>query len=342
MNDTHHKLSIVVVTFNEARHVARLQASIDRLHKPDHIAVETILVDGGSEDGTADAARQAGFTSVVVMPGANIPVCRNRGIEEATGDWLAYVDGDCEVAEDWLEQALPFLREMDRALLIWPATPPEPMTWVQRAWLFHWLTKNRRTTDWNGRQVIVEGAFRLATTRNMILHRTIAVEIGGFREELSTGEDNEFATRAKDHGAQVLGVPELRVTHHAEPRTLKEFFKQQYWHANPQPYEYLLKKGAGNAPRYTLAFFAGILLALAGIGAAVALRQAIYLLLVLPCLSIVGLPALWMSLLGRTFTYFPALCVLYTAYGIARVAQLLGLAKQKYNWKSLPGGAQKT
>ena len=329
-----HKLSIVAVTFNEARHVGRLQASIDRLNKPEGVTVESILVDGGSSDGTADAARQAGFTKVTVLPGANIPVCRNRGIEEAEGDWLAYVDGDCEVAEDWLEQAVPFLTTLEQALLIWPAMPPEPMTWVQRAWLFHWLTKNRRMTDWNGRQVIVEGAFRMATTRNMILHKQIAVDINGFREELSTGEDNEFATRAKDHGAQVLGVPELRVTHHGEPRTLKEFFKQQYWHANPQPYEYLWRKSAGNAPRYTLAFFAGLLLGMGGMVAAVITRQAAFLFLLLPWLSIVTLPAAWISHTGKTWKHFPSLCVLYSVYGVVRVAQLLGFAKKKYNWKS--------
>ncbi len=329
-----HKLSIVVVTYNEARHMVRLQASVDRLRKPEGVTVETILVDGGSTDGTPDAARKAGFTKVVVMPGANIPICRNRGIQEAGGDWLAYVDGDCEVAEDWLEQAIPFLTSLDRAVLIWPAVPPEPMTWVQRAWLYHWLTKNRRMTDWNGRRVIVEGAFRLATTRNMILHRQIALDINGFREELSTGEDNEFATRAEDHGARVLGVPELRVVHHGEPRTLREFFKQQYWHANPQPYEYLLRKSAGNAPRYTLAFLAGLLLGAGGLMASAMTRQPAYLLLLLPWLSIVALPAAWMSHAGRSWKYFPALCVLYTVYGLVRVAQLLGLARKKYSWKS--------
>ena len=67
-------LSIIVVALNEARHIARLKDSIDHLSNPDRIDIETILIDGGSRDDTANLAKQAGFGKVIRLPGASIPV----------------------------------------------------------------------------------------------------------------------------------------------------------------------------------------------------------------------------------------------------------------------------
>ena len=52
-----HVLSIMVVVLNEAQHVAGLKAALDHLHLPEGWSLETILIDGGSRDGTVAAAR---------------------------------------------------------------------------------------------------------------------------------------------------------------------------------------------------------------------------------------------------------------------------------------------
>ena len=72
-------LSILIVAFNEERHLGRLLSAIDRLRRPADVSVRVVVVDGGSRDRTAEAAR-AGGAEVVVLPGANIPVCRNAGL----------------------------------------------------------------------------------------------------------------------------------------------------------------------------------------------------------------------------------------------------------------------
>jgi hypothetical protein len=164
-------LSVIAVTFNEARHVAGLWRALEALERPGDVRIEGILVDGGSGDGTAARAREAGFTKVVELPGASIPVCRNRGLREATGEWIAFFDGDCAPAADWLQQALPLFRRDEAILMGWPAEPPEPMTWVQAAWLFHWQKKNPHLEEYAGVSAVKTEGFRLVTTRNMALHR---------------------------------------------------------------------------------------------------------------------------------------------------------------------------
>lgn len=331
-------LSIIAVTFNEARHIADLQRAIHALDHPGTVRLETIVVDGGSRDGTAQAAREAGFSKVVELPGANIPVCRNRGLREASGEWIAFVDGDCAPARDWLEQARPFLEGNEAVLLGWPAQPPEPMTWVQAAWNFHWTQKNRRLEEFQGRRVVRQEGFRLVTTRNMLLHRAAADKVGGFNEDLATGEDTDFAYRAYLAGIPVLGVPELKMVHRGEPATLAQFYRQQVWHANRRSYQHILKtsggKVGGNAPKFAAAFLAGLILAGLGLIGSLATGRVALLALSLPLLAIVMLPAARLCFRAREGRHLAGLMVLYAAYGLARAYDLLGLAPSKPSWKS--------
>ena len=332
-----HKLTIMAVALNEARHVARLQDSVNRLRRPAGIEIETILIDGGSNDETVTAARTAGFTKVVELPGANIPVCRNAGASEARGDWLAFVDADCELAEDWLEQAVPLLADADRIILAWPARPPEPMTWVQAAWLFHWLNKNGKMEMWNGRDVVRDQGFRLATTRNMIFTRAVFDAVNGFNEELPTGEDSDFAFRAYMAGIPVLGLPSLRVFHHGEPRTLREFYRQQIWHANRRSYEHIKRisggKVGGNAPLFSALFLGCVVLAAAGIASAIAVRNPLPLVFAMPLIGLNAGPAFLICSRGESFGHFFALAAIYFVYGWARMLDLIGMASTKTNWK---------
>ncbi len=329
-------LSIIVVSLNEADTIGHFAESVRRLRNPDNIPLEVILVDGGSTDGTAQRARNAGFAKVLELPGASIPVCRNRGAAEASGQWLAYVDADCELAEDWLEQAAPFLREHGEIILGWPAEPPEPPTWVQAAWKIHWARKNPHTELLDGKHIIRKQGFRLVTTRNMLLTRLVFDRLGGFDEELTTGEDTDLVFRAYLQGIPVLGVPALRVVHRGEPATLGAFFRQQLWHANRRSYRKIVKKkGArigGNAPLYTVLFMIGLLLFLAGLGGAAAgyARAAIFLI---PLPALVIFPAILIAGRERNLKLVLPLSALYAAYGFARVLDLLGFSGGKTNWK---------
>lgn len=332
-----HKLTIMAVALNEARHVARLQASVNALRKPAGIDIETILIDGGSSDRTVAAARDAGFGKVIELPGANIPVCRNRAVVEAAGDWLAFVDADCELADDWLEQAYPLLASAPKIMIAWPARPPEPMTWVQSAWLFHWTNKNRKLEDWNGHAVVKTEGFRLATTRNMIFTRSVFDELHGFTEELATGEDTDFAFRAYMAGMPVLGLPTLRAFHHGEPATIGKFYRQQIWHANRRSYEHIKRisggKVGGNAPLFSALFLGCLALAALGLIASVAMRCPWPLLALGPIAVLNAGPAFLICKRGRSFRHFFSLCAIYVVYGWARTVDLLGLAKKKTNWK---------
>ena len=88
-------VSAVIPAYNVA---AWLPACLDSLLAQDHEAIEAVVVDDGSTDSSAEialayAARDA-RVRVVRSENRGLGAARNLGIEHATGDLLAFLDGD--------------------------------------------------------------------------------------------------------------------------------------------------------------------------------------------------------------------------------------------------------
>jgi glycosyltransferase involved in cell wall biosynthesis len=329
-------VSIVIVSFNEAHVLTRVKQHIDNLAMPPDAQIETILVDGGSRDGTPELAERLGFTKVVILPGANIPVCRNRGLAEARGEWIAFVDADCLLDRDWLLHAARLLSKYPLLILGWPAAPPSPPTWVQDAWHIHWMNKNPALEEDAGEFLVKREGFRMITTRNMIFQRAVADRIGGFDETLATGEDTDFVFRATMAGIPAWGLPALKAVHLGEPATLRQFFKQQLWHANRKAYRTIMEKSGmrtgGNAPLFTAIFAVLLAAAVVGLAGAWAWPAAAFLAAPLPLLLLAL--ATKMCARARRLERIPALAVLYSAYGLARTLDLIGISPRKLSWKA--------
>jgi glycosyltransferase involved in cell wall biosynthesis len=65
---------------------------------------EIIVVDDGSTDETAPAAREAGADRVLVLPHRGPAVARNAGVEATSAEIILFTDADCEPSPEWLER----------------------------------------------------------------------------------------------------------------------------------------------------------------------------------------------------------------------------------------------
>lgn len=328
-------VSIMLVALNEAHHMEAIRIALDQLKLPEGVMVERILVDGGSTDGTLEAAYENGFTQCFRLPGKSIPVCRNHALQNAHGEWLAFLDADCLPCSSWLLNAAPWLESPEPTMLGYPVIPPGGGNWIQNAWWAHWKYKN--LSDNGSVEPVTEDAFRLITTRNMLFNRVLLQTVPHFDEALVTGEDTDFAFRATQSGCRVIALPTLRVTHLGEPNTLSQFYRQQLWHANRRAYATILKKTGGrsgaNAIFFSFAF--AVAFATAALGLLLALIASPWsLLLLLPLLLVICLPAALIATRAKMPILFPRLCILYTLYGFARSVDLIGLAPRKPTWKS--------
>lgn len=93
------KVSVVVPIYNVEKY---LKQCVDSLLNQTLKDIEIILVDDGAKDGSGKIVDEYKnkFTNVKVIHQANggLGPARNTGIENATGEYIAFVDGD-----DWVQ-----------------------------------------------------------------------------------------------------------------------------------------------------------------------------------------------------------------------------------------------
>jgi len=112
------KVSAIIPTFNRIGYIHR---AIDSLLAQTVPVDEVVIVDDGSTDGTANAV-EASYGSrvrVVRQPNAGVSGARRRGIQEARGEWVAFLDSD----DEWLP-------ERNRQLLDAAARVPSDVAWI--------------------------------------------------------------------------------------------------------------------------------------------------------------------------------------------------------------------
>jgi O-antigen biosynthesis protein len=105
------KASVVVPAYNAAATLGACLESLAHLNSPNS---ETIVVDDGSSDSTAEVASRAGVR-VLRAEHRGLGAARNRGIEAAAGSCVAFIDADARADPDWLYHLVETLSRRDAA-----------------------------------------------------------------------------------------------------------------------------------------------------------------------------------------------------------------------------------
>ena len=95
------KISVIVPAYNIASDLPRC---LDSLIAQTYRNLEIIVVNDGSKDNTADVinayAAQDGRIKAIHKENGGVTSARLRGVAEATGEWIGFVDGDDDIAPD--------------------------------------------------------------------------------------------------------------------------------------------------------------------------------------------------------------------------------------------------
>ena len=107
-------ISIIVPIYNAERY---LEACLDSLLSQSEKELQILLVDDGSTDGSLAIAKEyaAKDTRVEVFHQSNAgqSAARNVGLQHAKGEFIAFVDADDKIAEDWCERHLEAIEGAD-------------------------------------------------------------------------------------------------------------------------------------------------------------------------------------------------------------------------------------
>jgi len=172
-------------------------------------ANQVIYVDSGSTDGSVEFARSLDCQVVELdsSPPFTAARARNAGFacakEIAPGAPLVqFLDGDCEMEDGWLQQAVAAFSERDDVgVVCGPVREAHPEASVYN-----------RLCDLEWRQA--PGEILSAGGRFMVRARAFE-EAGGFRAALIAGEDEEFCVRVRQAGWKILLIDAPMAKHDA-------------------------------------------------------------------------------------------------------------------------------
>lgn len=178
-------ISVIVPTHNRAQLLARaLQSVVTQATPP----MEVIVVDDGSNDGTEEVVCTR-FPEVQYIRQNNQGVSntRNRGIEAARGDWLAFLDSD----DEWLPQKLTSQKEM------LAANPQYKICHTDEIWIRNGTRVNAMKKHAKAGGFIFERCLPLCVVSpsSVLIHRSVFDEVGLFNEDLPTCEDYDLWLR---------------------------------------------------------------------------------------------------------------------------------------------------
>jgi GT2 family glycosyltransferase len=209
-------VSVVVCTHNGQRTLDECLARLGDLTYPDY---EVIVVNDGSGDASAEIARRHG-TTLIQTEHRGLGHARNKGIEAARGEIVAFLDDDAYPDCDWLHYVAALLRANGHAGVGGPNIPPEDDGFLAECVAaapggpIHVLVSDREAEH-------VPGC-------NMAFRKDVLEEVGGFDERFeAAGDDVDLCWRLQKAN-RTLGFSAGAVVMHRRRDSIHRYLRQQY------------------------------------------------------------------------------------------------------------------
>jgi len=162
----------------------------------------------------------------IVASGSDLPVGipsakRNIGIENTGAEFAAFIDSDAYPQPQWLESALPLLREKRACAVGGPNLEPEGVGFWESIAI---KTMHLNLTDSGLHDSFKKykgfAIWKELPTSNIIIKRKVLLQIGKFDESYATGEDVKACLLLRKTGKLILYNKRTAVHHHNRPSLL--------------------------------------------------------------------------------------------------------------------------
>ena len=178
-------VTVVIPTYNRMGLLSRALTSAARQTRPPD---EVIVIDDGSTDDTQGLVRGQ-FPDVRYLQQENrgVAAARNRGIGEARGDWLAFLDSDDEWLPRKLERQLEALRREPEFLLCHTNE-----IWIRRGRRVNPMKKHTKSGGYIFKKCL---PLCVISPSSVLIHRSLFERVGLFDESLPVCEDYDLWLR---------------------------------------------------------------------------------------------------------------------------------------------------
>ena len=209
-------VSVIIPVYNDR---TRLEKCLRALCNQTYAAVEVIVVDNNSDEDIRSACLPYSFVRYAEERQVGSYAARNKGLDLAKGEVIAFTDSDCIPHEDWVEKgALAFENHSEAAMIggridVFAQNPARP----SMAEVYELLI--------GFPQESYIKRLNFAATANLFTTRDVFTKVGKFDASLRSGGDKEWGQRLASNGYRIAYSDEMKVSHPAR-RSLKEIIRK--------------------------------------------------------------------------------------------------------------------
>lgn len=246
MTATMPLISVVVPVYNGEK---TIKETIESVLNQTFSNLELIVIDDGSQDSTLNVIANIEDLRLKVFSYQNggVAISRNRGIQEAGGEFIAFLDADDLWTSDKLESQLKALQSNPQAAVAY--------SWVDYINESGEFLHNGNHISINGnayKQLLVENI--LENGSNPLIRKDALIEVGGFNQSLTPAEDWDMWLRlAACYDFVTVASPQIlyRTLSHSGSTNVLKMEKvcsqliEQAFNRAPVSVQYLKKRASG-------------------------------------------------------------------------------------------------
>ena len=185
-------VSVIVPVHNGERFVGEALASVmNQTCQP----LEVLAIDDGSSDRSVAIIQSFPTVHCIVQPNAGVGAARNRGVQESTSEFLAFLDQD----DIWL----PGKIEAQLRLALADPSLDYVLTWQKR-----FLQHGTERPKW-ARPGTIDVPLKAADPSALFVRRSSFLRVGLFDPSYTMAPDSDWFFKAKDLGLRSAWLPDV-------------------------------------------------------------------------------------------------------------------------------------
>jgi glycosyltransferase involved in cell wall biosynthesis len=197
-----HTVSVVIPCYNSERFI---QEAIDSVMDQTVLPIEIICVDDGSTDGSLlklkDLSQRIPMLKVIAQENAGATHARNRGLEQAQGDYVQFLDADDTLLPEKLERQLAITEKNEAPDLVIGSYSKYTN---KGALIYTQLQQREGPAIW-----LKLMRTQLGITSSILFKRGAVLAVGGWDELLKSSQEYDLMFRMIKVGAKVCLCPAI-------------------------------------------------------------------------------------------------------------------------------------
>ena len=222
-------VTVIIPVRNRPGEIAACLQSLRRLDYPQD-KIEVIVIDDASDDNTPDVVSTFPVHLIPLKEHRQASFCRNLAAQKAQGEILAFLDSDCVADPLWLRELIPAFSDTSNGAVGGVVDSYHNKKGLDS---YEKVKSSLNMGSWFKSSREGNQFFYLPSC-NLLVRRSLFLQLKGFKEDMHVGEDVDFCWRLQDQGHRIEYRP-VGTVYHRHRNTMKQFCARRFDYGTSEP-----------------------------------------------------------------------------------------------------------